>query len=123
MKMNVLIKELRKGKGLTQEQVSELVGVSLQTVRRWEWGETMPNSKLLSDLAKVLDTTPERLLDSNTEEDSRSEKTLYPILKNTGTALVYERNGERMELPPTKEGYEIFREIAARMTASPVPVA
>ena len=31
-------------------------------------------------------------------------------------ALVYERNGERMELPPTEESYAIFKEIA-RMIA------
>ena len=35
--------------------------------------------------------------------------------KNTGLSLVYERNGERMELPPTEESYAIFREIAAKI--------
>ncbi len=36
------IKELRNGLGLSQERFARLLGVSLQTVRRWESGLTRP---------------------------------------------------------------------------------
>src|SRR3989304_7450725 len=36
------IKELRGGFGLSQERFARLLGVSLQTVRRWESGLTRP---------------------------------------------------------------------------------
>ena len=118
MTMNLMIKNLRKNKGITQEQLAESVGVSLMTVRRWEWGNTTPNSSMLKKLAEVLDTTPENLLDDNTNENVISsitgQKSKMPF-KNTGLSLVYERNGERMELPPTEESYAIFREIAAKI--------
>ena len=114
MKMNSTIKKLRKKKGLSQEELSERVGVSLQTIRRWEWGATTPNSKLLSKLAGVLDTTPECLLSDNTGEND-AKLPNEPVFRNTGISLVYERNGERMELPPTEESYAIFRDIAARI--------
>lgn len=118
MKTNLKIKRLRKEKGLTQEELAERLNVSLMTVRRWEWGNTSPNSKMLVELADVLGTTPEKLLSDDTEENDgfvlfekgRNKKT---ELKNTGNLLVYERNGERMELPPTQESYEIFRQIAS----------
>ena len=118
MKTNLKIKRLRKEKGLTQEELAERLNVSLMTVRRWEWGNTSPNSKMLVELADVLGTTPEKLLSDDTEENdgfvlSEKERNKKTELKNTGNLLVYERNGERMELPPTQESYEIFRQIAS----------
>lgn len=118
MNTNLKIKRLRKEKGMTQEELAERLNVSLMTVRRWEWGNTSPNSKMLVELADVLGTTPEKLLSDDTEENdsfvlSEKERSKKTALKNTGNLLVYERNGERMELPPTKESYEIFRQIAS----------
>ncbi len=121
MNMSTIIKQARKNKGMTQEQLADLVGVSLQTIRRWEWGSTAPNSKLLSKLAGVLNIPPEQLLENNSSKDTfealsviqeQAEKSPF---KTAGNVLVYERNGERMELPPTEESYAIFRDIAMRI--------
>ena len=38
-KIGCLLKELRKERGLTQEQVAELFGVTDRTVSRWENGD------------------------------------------------------------------------------------
>ncbi len=53
------IKELRKEKGLTLEQVAVVVGVGKSTVRKWETGmiANMKRDKIAA-LAKALDTTP-----------------------------------------------------------------
>ena len=37
------LKELRKEKGITQEQLAEVFGVSSRTVSRWENGVNMPS--------------------------------------------------------------------------------
>lgn len=57
------IKELRKEKGLTLEQVAEIVGVGKSTVRKWETGmiANMKRDKIAS-LAKALGTTPAYLM-------------------------------------------------------------
>ena len=57
------IKELRKEKGLTLEQVADIVGVGKSTVRKWETGmiANMKRDKI-SNLAKALDTTPAYLM-------------------------------------------------------------
>ena len=57
------IRELRKAKGLTLEQVGDLVGVGKSTVRKWETGiiANMKRDKI-SALANALDTTPAYLM-------------------------------------------------------------
>ena len=69
MKLNQTIKKIRKDKGLTQEQLAELLGVSLMTIRRWEWGNTSPNSKMLLKLADVFCLSPEELLSGDDIDD------------------------------------------------------
>lgn len=53
------IKYLRKLKGWTQEQLARNLGVSLNTVQRWEIGKTKPSplakEKLQAVLQEVLD--------------------------------------------------------------------
>ena len=85
MSMNLMIKKLRKDKGITQEQLADNIGVSLMTVRRWEWGDTTPNSKMLIKLADTLGTTPENLLDDGTEKDDISVSLEMPSERKTPT--------------------------------------
>ena len=57
------IRELRKAKGLTLEQVGDLVGVGKSTVRKWETGiiANMKRDKIAA-LAQALGTTPAYLM-------------------------------------------------------------
>ena len=47
MKFNDKLTALRKQKGMSQEQLAELLGVSRQAVSRWELGTTMPDAEKL----------------------------------------------------------------------------
>lgn len=57
------IKDLRTAKGLTLEQVADVVGVGKSTVRKWETGmiANMRRDKIAA-LAKALGTTPAYLM-------------------------------------------------------------
>ena len=46
-KIGSFLKELRKEKGLTQEQLAELMYVSDRTVSRWETGSNLPSLDIL----------------------------------------------------------------------------
>ena len=46
-KVGSFIKELRKVKNLTQEQLAEEFNVSRRTVSRWETGKNMPDLDIL----------------------------------------------------------------------------
>lgn len=71
------IKALRQEKGLTLEQVADVVGVGKSTVRKWETGmiANMKRDKIAS-LAKALGTTPEYLMGWDKKKDSPSEPVL-----------------------------------------------
>ncbi len=56
------IATLRKAKGITQSELGERIGVSFQAVSKWERGETLPDTSLLPDLAKILETTVDFIL-------------------------------------------------------------
>ena len=114
------LKHLREGR-YSQEDLAEKLNVHNNTISKWENGLQEPRAKKVAELARILGTTPAYLLGDtdNPENNANLSKAQYempPEVKNVGKTLVYERNGERLELPPTEESYAIFREIA-RMIA------
>lgn len=61
--MSRKLKELRQARGMTLEQVADIVGVGKSTVRKWETGmiANMKRDKIAL-LAKALGTTPAYLM-------------------------------------------------------------
>lgn len=59
---------LRKNKGITQEQLSELLKVSRQSVSRWEMDAAFPETEKLIKLSKILDCSIDFLLNDNRQE-------------------------------------------------------
>ncbi len=53
---------LRKNKGLTQSDLGERLGVTFQSVSKWERGEALPDTAILPELANVLGTTIDFIL-------------------------------------------------------------
>ena len=62
------IQILRKKRNLTQESLAELVGVTRQTIAKWESGESVPDLSLAGKLAGVLDVTLDELVEAPREE-------------------------------------------------------
>ena len=61
-KIGMFIQELRKRKSLTQIQLGERLNISYQAVSKWERGEALPDTSLLVDLAAVLETSVDNIL-------------------------------------------------------------
>ena len=60
------LKKLRLQKKLTQEQAAEVLGVSTQTISRWECNTTLPDVMLLPEIARLYCVTVDDLF----KEDS-----------------------------------------------------
>jgi len=83
------IRDLRHAKGLTLEQVAEVVGVGKSTVRKWETGmiANMRRDKI-ADLAKALGTTPAYLMGWN--DDSNENSSPSEVILTEGEHLMLE---------------------------------
>lgn len=57
------IKQLRKSRGLTQEQLAEALGVTTGAVYKWENSLAMPEIRMLVELADFFETSVDFLLD------------------------------------------------------------
>ena len=71
MSIGEKIAALRKGKGWTQAELGEKLGVSNQAVSKWECGASSPDLSLIVPLAKLLHVTTDELLgmaDDETDE-------------------------------------------------------
>ena len=68
MKLTDKIKELRKKKGLTQEQLASELNVSRQAITKWESGEGSPDIENLKNIALFFHVSVDYLICNKTEE-------------------------------------------------------
>lgn len=73
MKIGTRILELRRAKGMTQEQLAAALGVSAPAVSKWETDNSYPDITLLCPLARALETNVDDLL---TFEEKLSRESL-----------------------------------------------
>ena len=85
-KIGTFLKELRREKNMTQEQLSEKLNVNNRTISRWENARTMPDFDMMIELAKLYDVSIEELLNGERIADmmdKQTEETLYHIADYT----------------------------------------
>ena len=86
MEFNEKLQELRKQKGITQEELAESLYVSRTAISKWESGRGYPNIESLKAIAKFFSITIDDLLSTNevlaiAEEDGkRKEKHLCDLI-------------------------------------------
>jgi len=69
IKIGRFLKELRKEKELTQEQLAEKFGVSSRSVSRWENGNTMPELGILVELADYYEVDIKEIIDGERKSE------------------------------------------------------
>ena len=62
IKIGNFLRELRKEKNLTQEQLADVFNVSARTVSRWETGSNMPDISILVEIADYYDLDVREIL-------------------------------------------------------------
>lgn len=81
-KIGALLKELRKEKGMTQEQLAEHLGVARRTVSRWETGSNLPDLDVLVILSDLYGVGLRELLDGERQGqtmDKEMEETVKKV--------------------------------------------
>ncbi len=80
-KIGAFLKELRKSKGLTQEQFAEIFQVSGRTVSRWETGKNLPDLGILIQIAEYYEIDLKELLDGGKDGENMDQKQKETLLK------------------------------------------
>ena len=99
MEFNEKLQELRKQKGLTQEELAEALYVSRTAISKWESGRGYPNIESLKAIAKYFSVSVDQLLSSDAilnlvEEDQKRRTmsfrdTVFGLLDLSGIMLIF----------------------------------
>ena len=63
------IRQLRRGRNMTQEELASVLGVAYQTVSKWETGATSPDLGLIVPIARLFEVTTDELFDYSENAD------------------------------------------------------
>lgn len=80
-KIGSFFKELRKEKGITQEQLAEQLNVTGRTISRWETGNNMPDLDILIELAEFYKIDIRELIDGERKSEKMNKEMEETILK------------------------------------------
>ena len=86
MDLGKKIQELRKKENLSQEQLSEKMNVTRQTISKWELNETTPDIKQAKELSRLFKISLDELTENDTttlvmQKVSNTEKLAGLVLK------------------------------------------
>ena len=73
MRLGSSLYHARKKSGLTQENVAEKLGVSRQTISKWETDETLPDIRQSKGLAMLYHMTLDELIEYNFDEQQAQQ--------------------------------------------------
>lgn len=77
--LNENIRNLRKSKGLSQEELAVRLNVVRQTISKWEKGLSVPDSSMIISLAEELDTSVSTLLGETVQEECLDKENVKSI--------------------------------------------
>lgn len=66
------MKAERARRGLSAREVSELIGVSVNQIYRWETGEQEPSASSVIKLSRLYECTPEYLMGITDDKNGRA---------------------------------------------------
>ena len=95
--MNVAdrIQNLRKIKGISQEQLAEAIGVSRQAVSKWESEQSTPDLEKIVLMSDFFDVTTDYLLKGIEPTNEIKHMTVGDVIDNK---ILTDKNGKRMKI-------------------------
>ena len=92
-KIGQFLKQLRKEKGITQEEFAEKIGVLGRTVSRWETGSNMPDISLLVDIADFYDVDVREIIEGEKKSEMMNEE-----IRDTAEKMAVYAGAEKSKL-------------------------
>lgn len=79
--IGMFLKQLRNEKGITQEQLAEVLGVSGRTVSRWETGNNLPELNILVQISEFYDVEIKEILSGQRKNGNMNQELKETLLK------------------------------------------
>ncbi len=95
------LKFLRKEKGLTQEQLAEILGVAGRTVSRWETASNMPDLSILIQISDFFNVDIKEILDGEKKKESIDKEFKETLIK----VADYDKTKNKMVAKISKIGF------------------
>ena len=91
MKLNIgdTIKYLRKEKDITQDELADILGVSYQSVSRWETGTCYPDMELLPVISDFFGVTVDKLLGVNENIERERLHNICLVFRNRSVKVKF----------------------------------
>lgn len=99
IKIGAFLKELRKEKEMTQEQLAEKLNVSNRSISRWETGSTLPDISILIELSEFYEVDIKEIIDGERKSEDMNEETK----KLLNTVVDYTSRDKEMILEKTQK--------------------
>lgn len=102
MRKRAGIKELRQYRGMTQEDLAGMIGVSQQALQKWETGKRTPKKDTLDRIYNALgvcdtitignpnDTPASEVVGDNVSVDVQEDEEIYSVTKKELMAMAYD---------------------------------
>ena len=101
MTLGERIQNMRKEMGLSQEELAEKIGVSRQSVSKWENDAALPDTDRVIDLARLFGVSTDALLTGgDTCAETPPEAADAPDEKNDAAAAKEEETGKKPKKKP-----------------------
>lgn len=92
--LNEKLKSIRTSNHMTQEVLAKKIGVTRQTVSKWEKGYSVPDADILLKIADVFDISVSELLGTNDLSNNRDEQEI----DNTNLAIILTTINEQLAM-------------------------
>ena len=79
--IGIFLKHLRSEKGITQEQLAEILGVSARTVSRWETGSNLPDLSILVQISEYYNVEIKEILNGERKSENMDKELKETLLK------------------------------------------
>ena len=96
MEFNNKLYELRKKKGLSQEELANRLNVSRQTVSKWELGDSTPDMEKLVAMSDLFEVSLDELILNKTPDPAPEQQPVKPDLySDIKEKVLTEENGKK----------------------------
>ncbi len=113
MEIGTIIRTCRRAKDMTQEELAEILNLSVSAVSSWECGKNMPDITVIPALCSVLGVTADTLLGIDTAKQEEQINAIVEEANRYGSRGYLDKAEEILEagLKKYPEGWPIITEL------------